>query len=81
MDNHKERCNDSIERVNYIELWNFVLFFRLTDEVRDALLKLIAINKDSERNQRVKTDDFCGLFKKIQNGESKVYVDSLVSTN
>lgn len=56
------------------QLLNFVLFFRLTNDIRHDIFKLIAIDLDSHREQQeFESESFCEIIEKIQSEKCKVY--------
>lgn len=46
--------------------------FRLTDDVRDELIKLIAIDADSQREHHANLDSFCQIAISIKKGERRI---------
>lgn len=56
----------------YHFIFKYTHNFRLKPAVRQKMIRLLVIDQDAQRYERVPQDTFCGLARKIQSGESDV---------
>lgn len=60
---------------------NFLFFFSLSDNLRDQMIRLLALELDAKRNQRVSGDTFCKMVNDIKFGERDIKCDQALLAN